>query len=172
MGFSIAYAAFRGIKKDELLNRLGLKDTGEPDPYNVSPFSGGVLSSSWYLIWCNDFMWGVDENKFVELSSNADVLVSLVDETSMTFAASGYSTGHRTWSVVHDAQNSLTHLETEGTMPSSFEAIRQRNVALQETEDEAVDHYASIPPEVFASIAGFKYDDAKHDAIFNALVQR
>ena len=171
MGFSIAYAAFRSIEKGELLKRLGLEDTDEPDPYSESPFSGSVLSSGWYLVWSNDFMWGVDENKFLELSVEAEVLVSLVDETSMTFVASGYSKGSRSWSVVHDAQNNLMHLDTEGTMPPSFKAIRQRNVDLQEAEAEAVDHYASIPPEVFASITGFRYDDARHDVVFTALVQ-
>ena len=163
MGFHIAYAAFRNIEKAELLERLGLRDTGETDPYHESPFSGGELSSGWYLIWSNDLMWGADEEKFARLSVNCDVLVAIAEETSMTFVASGFSAGRKVWSVVHDAQHSPRHLESEGEMPPSFEEIRQRIAVLQNKENDAdpysVDYYASIPPEVFASVTQFKYDE-------------
>lgn len=66
--------------------------------------------------------------------------------------------------MVHDAQNNLRHLEYEGELPDSFDEIRQRNIALQDAVDEtnqlSVDHYASIPSELFASITGFLYSHA------------
>lgn len=175
MGFHIAYAAFRNIEKSELLQRLELKDTGEPDPYNESPFSGGELPNGWYVVWSNDLMWGADEEKFARLSVHCDVLLAIAEETTMTFIASAFSGGRKLWSVVHDAQNSLRHLETEGELPPTFEEIRQRNVALQDNENDAdpysVDHYASIPPELFASITQFKYDEVSPDGdvIFTSL---
>lgn len=164
MSYSIAYAAFRNVDKTALLEYFRLRDTGEHDLYNESPFSGGDLPSGWYLIWSNDLIWGADEKKFTELSKDAEIIVGIAEETTMTFVTSSFFRGEKVWSVVHDAQNNLRHLEYEGELPDSFDEIRQRNIALQDAVDEtnqlSVDHYASIPSELFASITGFLYSHA------------
>lgn len=65
MSYSIAYAAFRNVDKTALLEYFRLRDTGEHDLYNESPFSGGDLPSGWYLIWSNDLIWGADEKNLL-----------------------------------------------------------------------------------------------------------
>ncbi len=59
-----------------------------------------------------------------------------------------------------------------------FAEIRQKNLALQDQEDEAddmgVDHVSNIPVDMVAHFTGFRYDDVQPDAVrdtFTALKQ-
>lgn len=175
MGYHIAYAAFKTNDVTAVLSSLKLKDTGEVDEYNETPMSGAMLPNGWYVVWSNDLQWGwLQEGLFIKLSASYEILVSIVEETTMTFMASGFSSGKKNWTIFHDGQQRVDHIEIEGDLPAAFNEIYKRNAALQKAEDQneqySTDYYASIPPEVVASICAFQYDLARDDNVkFTAL---
>ena len=49
------------------------------------------------------------------------------------------------------------HLETTGSFPKQFPDIRDRQLALQDSDGEC-DHIFEIPIELFVSLGGIRYD--------------
>jgi hypothetical protein len=80
------------------------------------------------------------------------------NETVMNSYACGWANGVEQWSVFHDAQQEVKHLETSGTPPPQFQAIRDRLFA-QQDEDDGADFIFDIPVDLFAAVGGIRYDD-------------
>ena len=119
MGFSISWIAFQGIDKNEALRRLSLRDTGEPDEANESDFSGTDLSTGWYALFSNDFSF-VELDRLKSLSDGCRLLACNVEEHVMASGAYFYEDGRKIWSVEHDAQVGILHLDVSGKPPAGF----------------------------------------------------
>jgi hypothetical protein len=81
----------------------------------------------------------------------------------MNSYACGWANGVEHWSVFHDAQQDIKHLEMRGTLPPQLKSIRDRLFAEQEGDDE-VDFIFDIPVELFAALGGIRYDQGISDA--------
>ena len=84
----------------------------------------------------------------------------------MVSTAAGWDDGRESWSVTHDAQVDLKHLEVRGEPPREFARIRDELFAKQ-TEDTC-DYIFDIPVEVAAEVVGFRYDE-RQEVSFNVL---
>ena len=60
------------------------------------------------------------------LSAGCEVVTGDVEEHVMVSIAIGWKDGQRVWSVTHDAQRDIEHLQTEGELPAAFTSIRDR----------------------------------------------
>lgn len=79
----------------------------------------------------------------------------------------------RVWSVMHDAQKGIDHLEAEGEMPAGFEQIRRELLAQQDAEgnDGDVDYIFDIPVETAKLVSGFSYNETEPEGGFVVLRQ-
>jgi len=92
--------------------------------------------------------------------------------------SSGWHGGHRLWSVIHDAQAGIEHLEFEGEMPAGFDDIRRELLAQQHAADgrrrsrrlpdlfrraepDGVDYVFDIPLETAKRATGFSYNETE-----------
>jgi hypothetical protein len=73
----------------------------------------------------------------------------------MNSYACAWSNGVERWSVFHDAQQDIKHLETSGTLPPEIQPIRDKLFAQQESDDGA-DFIFDIPVELFAAMGGIR----------------
>jgi len=168
MGVSISYVGVSGISRDEILQRLSLKDSGEPDEYNETPLSIAT-SGDWTVIWSNDLEYFSDEPLLASLSSGARIVVNCVEEHVMFFSAEEWRDGQRVWRVTHDSQTSNDHIAVEGAPPPGHVALLADMRRQQETDSD-VDYISEVPVVLAQEITGFRYGEDS-DFSFTALVR-
>jgi hypothetical protein len=155
MGFRVLLIAVKGKEPEAIHRDYGVVPTGEREEIPESPVTGAMLPGGAYLLYINDEIVP-DDRVFARLSRNASLLACYANETVMNSYASAWVSGVEQWSVFHDAQQGIQHLETTGDLPYPFKSIRDRLFAAQE-ENEA-DYIFDIPIELFASLGGIRYD--------------
>lgn len=161
MGFSLSWLAVKAMSPDTLCEMLELERTTERVEVAETPLTGIELPTGWYVVVANHgFPRWLGEAWFRKLSESTTVVVGEVVEHVMYCSTEQWDGGNAGWSVVHDAQQGLYHLEITGAMPEAFEGIRQRRFAQQEAEDREaanVDHIFDIPVKLAEELTGFCY---------------
>lgn len=153
MGFKISWLAVENITKPALLDALRLADTGQEDEVNEAPFSAAELGNGWSLIFSNDFGW-VEDLALASIPTSCRAIIVQVHEGIMYSRASGAIDGAEQWTVVHDAQEALTHLSVNGT-PPELDAVRSALLAEQAADGSgAVDYAFDVPVEIAARLTG------------------
>jgi hypothetical protein len=156
MGFRVLLIAVTGKEPDAIHQEYGVVPTGEHEEIPESPVTGAMLPSGSYLLCINDHI--VPDNRvFAQLSKNATLMACYAHETVMNSYACAWLNGVEKWSVLHDAQQGITHLETTGDPPDQLKSIQKRLFAAQEVSG-GVDYIFDIPIELFTSLGGIRYD--------------
>ena len=160
MGYRITWIAVKAMPKSELLEHFGFHDTGEIDEANEAAFSVAELPTGWTVLWANDPTFAKSEI-CSPLSVKAPVLSCWVNETIMLSSVNYFENGNYLWFVGHDSQEGMTNLQSEGQLPTQFDAIRTRLFDEQEANgglESDVDFIFDVPLELAQSICGFKHD--------------
>lgn len=157
MGFSISWLAIRGRTPVEVRDELAIRSTGEYDAFPDSFLCGADLSFGWYLLFGNrcDF---ADSQPLEKLSRSGEVVTCHVEEHVMVSGASGWMDGKMIWSITHDSNTGIEHLDAQGELPYSFESIRDQLLAEQLANNDA-DYLFDIPVEVAKTLTGFRHDE-------------
>jgi hypothetical protein len=156
MGFRVLLIAVKGKEPDAIHRDYGVVPTGEREEIPESPVTGVLLPSGAYLLYINDQIVP-DDRVFARLSEDASLLACYANETVMNSYAGAWENGVEKWSVFHDAEKGIRHLETTGDLPEQMTSIQKKLFAAQE-ESEAADYTFDIPIELFASLGGIRYD--------------
>src|SRR5262249_20456013 len=158
MGFRVQLIAISGKEPRAIQRDFGVVATGQREEIAESAVVGATLPNGAYLLYINDPDKIVPDDKvFARLSKGASLVACYTNETVMNSYACGWANGIERWSVFHDAQQDIKHLETSGILPLEFQAIRDRLFAEQEGDDGA-DFIFDIPIELFAALGGIRYD--------------
>jgi len=143
VGFRVSWVGFKRIDKNSALEKVGLRDTGDPDEVNEAPFSGAEIPGGWFILFSNDFLF-VSRERLSKLSTDCSVVACQVHEGIMVSIAYGYEHGNRVWEVAHNAQRSWDDLSIFGAPPVPLQSIQQRHMQNRNTFD--------IPIEVAAVV--------------------
>ncbi|MGI4718486.1 MAG: hypothetical protein ACRYGO_13505 [Janthinobacterium lividum] len=164
MGYSIAWIAVRGLTKEDVLARLSLIDTGEPDEANERPISGAALPDGGYLVFFNDMAHPATQAPGMRhLSAGAEALGCQVEEHVMASAAFLYKDGAKVWDVVHLAEQDIYHLAADGAPPPLLEIIHTEMKAAQDEQggaDAEVDWLFEVPLMLATALCGYRHDEA------------
>ena len=107
--------------------------------------TGLTIQNGRYLIYDNDGIFP-DDDLLARLSKNASLTLCQVNETVMFSTAHAWKNGVEVWSVFHDANQGIDHLETTGDVPDSLDRIREKQMTLQsDCDDVCVDFIFDIP---------------------------
>jgi tRNA(Arg) A34 adenosine deaminase TadA len=162
MGFSFTSLAVKDGTRDAVLAGLGLCGANTHEEIPESDITGATLPSGWYLVTANrGYPAFAEDATLKRLSQTAEVVTCFVEEHVMCSAASMWSDGRQVWSVMHEADQGIEHLETKGSLPPMFAPISQRLRAEQTAAggDKAkVDHIFDIPVEIVAQLTGYRHD--------------
>lgn len=156
MGFRVLLIALTDKDPETIQKEYGVTPTGEFEEIPESPVTGATLPSGAYLLYINDDIIP-DERVFARLSASASLLSCYANETVMNSFASSWIDGVEQWSVFHDAQQGIGHLETTGQLPEQFKPIRDRLFA-EQVGIEDTDYVFDIPIELFVALGGTRYD--------------
>jgi len=92
-----------------------------------SPVTGAILPNGAYLLYINDEIVP-DDVIFAKLSRNASLIACYANETVMNSFVGSWVNGAEQWSVFHDAQQGINHLETAGQLPTELLPIKEKIV--------------------------------------------
>jgi hypothetical protein len=156
MGFRVLLIAVTGKAPSVIHNEYAVAATDQYEEIPESPVIGTGLPSGAYLLYINDEI-DPDNGVFARLSQNASLIACYANETVMNSLASSWLNGVEQWSVFHDAQQGIKHLETRGDLPSTLQPIQERLFREQDTKSGA-DYVFDIAIELFAALGGIRYD--------------
>jgi hypothetical protein len=160
MGIMCSWAAIKTEAKSEVLDYLGLVETG----IMVQPASGEKDMSvhqsgdGWLFIFAEDFDWATAK-RGLELSRfGLTLTVQTEDKVSMECVVRAAEHGEALWSVSHVNEPGKL-LEVTGNPPEGFEAIRREYEKMQ-AEEDGVDALHEIPVALSRHVTGFNvYED-------------
>lgn len=164
MGWSSSWVAIQGGVETEILEHLGLVETGqEVQPGTRSaPFSWAELPQGWVVVFSEDFEWA-SSNRVLELSRfGLTVGCQFEDKVAMTSSICAARDGVELWRVFHDNEASIYRLDVTGEPPVALAAIRGRLFEEQEKaggEDAGVDYVHEIPFELAQAVCGYRHDE-------------
>jgi hypothetical protein len=157
MGFSLSWVAVRGKSREEIHQELSITSTGIYHEFPEPPCCGALLPGGWYLVVKDHLGVFDDHEQLAKLSNNAEAITCFVEEHVMVSEVTGWRDGKKIWSIQHDSQKKIDHLDAQGTLPSEYDSIRERLQARQVSEGEA-DYIFDVPVEVAQSITGYRHD--------------
>ena len=164
MGFRVQLIAVSGMSPAKVQQDFGVEPTGEYEEVAESPVVGAELPDGRYLLYVNDADRIIPDNGvYARLSRGAKLVACYANETVMNSYACGWVDGTERWSVFHDAQQSITHLEVSGTPPAELGPIRDRLLG-QQAEVTDPDYVFDVPVELFVALGGMRYDEDLPDA--------
>jgi hypothetical protein len=161
MGFSLGWLATRGIAPELLYSALAARPTGTRKPIFSAAAMGGTIPGGWHLIVMNRNHSLTDDAFLAEISRHGEAVACFVEEHVMYAVAVGWQASSKRWSIVHESEKGIAHLEVSGTPPEAFAAIRAEGEAAQRKEDPEepeVDHVFDIPVAVAQAVTGFRHD--------------
>jgi hypothetical protein len=159
MGYSLFWLAVKGKSPDAVRAELNLRSTGRREEVPESAVTAVELPSGWYVVVNNRSMALAENAVLGPLSRGAEVVTCFVEEHVMVSEAAGWAAGRKVWSVSHQSEQGLMHLDAQGRLPACFEAVRAANGSHQPGDPEdAFDHLFEVPVEVARTLCGFRYD--------------
>lgn len=165
MGFHISWIATKGIEKNEVLKHFELESTGEFDAVPDSEWSFLDIQNGWNVfIWNEPEVLDTAAVKFTSDRTDAEAVTAVIVESAMVCACSGWKGGKKLWSVSHDSNHGLTHLDFEGALPPSFETVRSECEKAQ-ADTREVDYFFDVPIKVAHSICGFQHDQCPDSSL-------
>ena len=153
MGLSLSFIASQG---PDPLETLGLSAYGKtlraeplPPPAKFVAFDLG----GWRIVMSDDHRFASRER--VSAAAQGGVAIGVyMEEHVMISGAFGAKDGQLSWSVQHDPEHGLEHLEVWGDPPGALASIRERLLA-ELQEDDEVDALFDAPLDLAASVCSF-----------------
>jgi hypothetical protein len=161
MGLSCSWVAVKDGKKDDILKKFDLVETGEEvDPGCRTP--GTPLSyfewpTGWFILVSEDYEW-VDRDRLLDLSQfGPTVGYRMLENVEAGFcAASAAENGVVLWRVAHNGNTGK--IEVSGNPPEEFIDIRDQIMREQEEKDGA-NYILDIPTELAKAVTGYRLDN-------------
>lgn len=156
MGFRVLLVAITGKDPEVIHREYGVTPTARYEETPESPVTGARLPTGAYLLYVNDEIIP-DDRVLARLSKDASLVVCYANETAMNSLAASWENGSEQWSVYHDAQEGVQHLEIAGSAPAQLPPIHERLFAQQEGVSD-IDYMFEVPIELFVAVGGIRYD--------------
>src|SRR5215204_1618082 len=161
MGFSLGWLATRHIDPRNLYEPLHARPTGIKGPALSSAAMAGPIPSGWHLFLMNRQERLVADALLADISKPGDAVGCFIEEHAMYSAAVHWRQGAKVWSIVHDSDKGIMHLDVAGDVPEALSVARARCDAAQRLDhagDPEVDHMFDIPVDVAQAVTGFRHD--------------
>jgi hypothetical protein len=157
MGLSLSFIATKG---SDPLSALGLSADGKTLRAEPIPPPAGFIRfdlGDWRFVMSDDHRFASRER--VCAAAQGGVAVGLyLEEHVMISGAFGAEAGELAWSVQHDPNHGMEHLDVWGEPPAALEDIRDGLLAELRKLDDA-DYIFSVPTELVASVCGLDVDN-------------
>lgn len=161
--WTCSWIAIRGGEPDGVLSELALNRTNGYTPTPSAEWCCVESDNDWFVLFSgrNSAPEEFSPEFLSVLSKRSELVVSVIEEPIMFSSVAYWVDGRSIWSVVHDAQRGISHIDVRGELPDAVEAIYEEWQARQDEhgEDAAeLDYIFQVPIEMAARLTGFRYD--------------
>ena len=157
MGYRVLLVAVTGKDPTTIHNEYSVTHTNQYEEIPESPVTGATLPAGAYLLYINDDITP-DDRVFEKLSKNGSLVACYANETVMNSFACAWENGFEKWSVFHDAQQGIKHLEKVGNTPEELKPIEEKLLTKQANGLD-VDYVFNVPVELFVALGGIRYNE-------------
>jgi hypothetical protein len=158
MGWALSWVAVRGMSAEELRRRLGLRPTGRTTDVPGRKLSATTAGEDWAVVCARRYDRFLDGALLGPLSASAEVVGCVVEEDARFSQAFCWKDGAHLWSVTHDAERSLDHLQATGDLPAEFQDLEARALAARQEWPDGPDYLFDVPLELARAVVGFRHD--------------
>jgi hypothetical protein len=155
MGYKILLIATKGSKKEADFARLGVNTTSEFSEWADHGVASALIKSGYRLFYIIDKI-DPESDIFERLSIGCELLALYIYENMLVSYITFWSNECLQWSILHNCQESVDHLQIEGSPPEIIEKLKVEKNEAKLIEND-VDHYFDIPGEIFSSLTGYTY---------------
>jgi hypothetical protein len=157
VGLSLSFIA---SQRPDPLETLGLSADGKTLRAEPLPPAAKFVTfdlGGWRIVMSDDHRFASRER--VSNAARGGVAIGVyMEEHVMVSGAFGAKDGQLTWSVQHDPEHGLEHLDVWGDPPDALASIRERLLA-ELQEDDEVDALFDAPLDLAAGVCGFNPHD-------------
>jgi len=162
---SRSWIGFQGLSKQELLDKLGLEDTGQEGDFlaAASPFSLGQFTGGWLVLFIDDYDWA-DPKRVLELSRLSLVVgCQFNDKVNLFSAICAARGGTELWRVSQPRnEDTISSLEISGHPPVALGAILSTKAREKfDEEGDGLEFSFEVPLELGKAVCGFRHDEGE-----------
>jgi hypothetical protein len=167
MGASLSWVGVQAKSARQLLDALGMVDTGEVVAPGQCEIAATQLPNGWFVIVCNQFWHRLVQPAAMQQASRGRELFGYSEyEAVNTALAFQYRNGAQVWQLSHVLDEGRDHLAVEGTAPAVTKSLLA--AAIQAAAREGNDAVFSVPGEVVRQVSGIAMP-AGSNAIYHRL---
>jgi hypothetical protein len=167
MGFRISWLAARQPLAS-VVSALKAEPTGRQGECFDFPFSVGEFPDEWSVVWSEDEEY-FNPQFSTDLSYHFPLIVCHVNETVMHSSARYFDAGEENWSVWHEGDEVVNHIDFEGNPPVEYSSILAEALE-QRAHDNEVDYVFEVPLKLAENLCGFKHDEFLEDIQFHEIL--
>ncbi len=156
MGLSMSWIAANGMALPDLLDALGLGETGERVRGDPVPVPAEVIAfelEGWRFVVSGDCRFA-SRDRVVAASQGGEAVGAYLEEHVMVSGAFGATNGALVWSAQHDCEYGLEHLDVWGDPPPQLDGL-YKDLLQQLREEGGADYVFDAPVDLAASLCGF-----------------
>ena len=160
MGLSHSWMAVKASSRTAALEALGFLETGDEADLSAL-FAGAELATGWYVIRSRDVEFATPKRLSQVSAASGVGLAGQVEEHVMVSSLRRFDDGDETWWVIHEPEKGIFDLSFGGAPPKLLSEIRERLVAVQQSEggEEAnVDFIFEVPVQLGVALCGYRVD--------------
>jgi len=161
MGYSLSWIATRGISPEEAHRLLGIRALAKGEPLPATSCTAAQLENGWHVVFFSDGCDTVDRCAKELIARVPEAITCFVEEHVMASGAASWKNGGKVWSVDHEAEKGIFHLDIQGTPPELLAGIISASKAEQEAEggeSADVDLTFDVPVALAEALVGFRHD--------------
>ena len=166
MGYSASWIATRGMPAGEVQRLLGIRALAKGEPLPATTCTAAQLENGWHVVFFSDGCETVDRCAKALIASAPEAITCFVEEHVMASGAAAWRDGKEVWSVDHESEKGIFHLDIKGMPPEALAGIASSSRAEQEAEggeSADVDLTFDVPVALVESLIGFRHDgDVDH----------
>jgi len=174
LGRRASWIGVSGVAKAEVLERLGLVETGEVAFEASAPLCCATLPSGWTIILSDRFEFGAGPT-LARLPAAAAAVACQVWDVISSSEACGFNGGRETWRVAFDPSQEPA-FRAKGDLPPPFAALREAALEREarENPEDRVSHLVEVPLSLTEAICGFRPDEGSVpiDTVFRTVEPR
>lgn len=162
MGYALSWVAVKDSTPEAVQEFLQLRPTGQRSTVTESGVDGVKLPGGWYVVVTNRDFTLVEDDFLKSLSALGEVVMCYVEEHVMASGAAGWHDGKCDWSLTHDSQKGVYHLDVKGEPPPPFNEIYDRLAQNQKEaggENSEGDYIFDVPVALAKALTGFVHNE-------------
>lgn len=153
---TVGWVAVKGLSRQAVLDKLNLVEIGEASDWEMGDLACAETTEGWLVVVARKSSQLNPPSAAKALSEHHPALGGEVKVSALQSRSFGYEGGVEIWRLEHDPRIEVDGVIALGTPPEAFHQVQLDVRALASKEEDTVDWFYQVPPEVSLKVCGFR----------------